>query len=157
MPVQIGANHKQIVIFDIDGCVIDSEERLPHLLAGDRKTYHALHHTDKLMHAGHVVYRALLKDPELLCLFVTGRCETGRDFTLRQLQAIFGAEAFHPTQLLMRPEGCVDHDRVLKPALIQARGHRIEDILLVFEDRNDNVAEWRELGVTCYQTQVGDF
>jgi len=156
MPIQITKSNKRVVIFDIDGCCIDSEERLPHLLAGDREMYNELHPTDKSMPAGVAVYSALLHSHDYECLFITGRQEDAREFTEQQLIELFGPLVM-ATQLLMRPVGDRTHDVELKPRLLKKAGFAPEDVLLVFEDRDSTVAMWRSLGVTVYQTQPGDF
>jgi len=162
MNIQITPNKKNLIVLDIDGCVIDSEDRLPHFLNGDRKTYDELYHTDKTIPAGYLVYSMFLdmirENPALICLFVTGRSELCREYTLKQLSDLFGSSTVDKSMLLMRPLGAEkEHDTVLKPRLVEEAGYSLDQILLVVEDRDSTVAMWRERGVTCWQTQPGSF
>jgi hypothetical protein len=159
--VQITQTQKNLIILDIDGCLVDSEERLPHFLNGDRETYDNLYHTDKTIPAGHVVYGMFLdmvRDTQSLeYLFVTGRSELCREYTTLQLQELFGFQ-IDQSKLLMRPlDSEKEHDTVLKPRLIEEAGYSLDRILLVIEDRDSTVAMWRERGITCWQTQPGPF
>ena len=158
MNIQITEHNKDVVVFDIDGCIVNSDERLPHFLNGDRETYDKLHPTDKSMPAGHAVYQTLMSSmPHVHFLFVTGRRETCRNYTEAQLIQMFGP-CVTASQLLMRPVGCdAEHDTTLKPRLIEEAGYSLDRILLVIEDRDSTVAMWRERGITCWQTQSGPF
>lgn len=159
-PVQITQHTKKLIILDIDGCAIDSDERLPHLIHhNDRPAYDAAHATDKTYPAGHFMYNLLVTHDDCTVLFVTGRRECAREYTLAQLNHALGSNVeIKDWQLLMRPLGCDDvHDTVLKPRMIEDAGYKLEDILLVIEDRDSTVAMWRERGITCWQTQLGSF
>lgn len=160
MPIKLIDSPANVVIFDIDGCCIESDHRLPHLIAGDRATYDSLHLEDSEITAVARVYRMLLGAPDLLCLFVTSRRECAREYTSNQLRALFG-DKFLPENLLMRPieeeMGTDTPDAILKPRLVAERGYQPSDILFVIEDRNSMVARWRELGVVVMQPRPGDF
>lgn len=162
MPIQRANKNPHVVLFDIDGCCIESDGRLPHLIAGDRVTYDNLYHTDSEIHEVSFLYRMLLQQPDLVCLFVTSRRECSRNYTSNQLHALFG-EHFKPENLLMRPDnvneefGADTPDTVLKPRLVAERGYELKDILFVIEDRNTMVDKWRELGVVVLQPRPGDF
>lgn len=148
--------HSKWLVFDIDGCIFDPLERIPHFLAGDHDQYHALWETDKPIPQGIAAYSAMMKIPDARALFVTGRAERARAYTEQQLRSVFDFEF----TLLMRPNhisGHDLHDRELKPWLLSTIGLKPSDIFLVFEDRNSVVHAWRELGVMCYQTAWGDF
>ena len=165
MPVQITKHEKNLIILDIDGCVIDSDGRLHHLIeSNDRAAYDAAHPTDFTIPAGAFVYKMFqdmhANSPTHTVLFVTGRRECAREYTLAQLNAAIGAD--HPVesyQLLMRPldAGFEVHDIILKPKAIEDAGYSLDRILLVVEDRNTTVSMWRERGITCWQSQIGDF
>jgi hypothetical protein len=152
MSIQLSELNKRVVVFDIDGCLIDSFDRLPHLLQGDRAKYDELHPTDRTIPAGVVVYQALLKDPHMTCVFITSRSENGRDYTEKQLALSLGSAAYD-VPLLMRP---VEEDWIpdteLKPRLLKEAGYTPDDVLLVIEDSATMNAHWRSLGITCWQT-----
>lgn len=151
MSVHITEIEKRVVVFDIDGCLIDSFDRLPHLLAGDRDKYDGLHHTDRTIPAGVIIYQALLKDPTLTCVFITSRRECSRQYTEQQLMLSLGAHSMGAL-LLMRPLEDESADTVLKPGLLSGAGFKPEDVLLVIEDSATMNAHWRSLGITCWQT-----
>lgn len=152
MTIQLSEINKRVVVFDIDGCLIDSFDRLPHLLQGDRQTYDALHPTDRTIPAGVVVYQALLKDPYLDCVFITSRSECARAYTEQQLMLALGASVM-ASPMLMRPVGeNSTPDTELKPRLLAEAGYTPDDVLLVVEDSASMTAHWRSLGVTVWQT-----
>lgn len=164
MPIQITQHQKNLIILDIDGCVVDSEARLPLLfvdgvVSPDRKVYDDAHPTDKTIPAGQHVYKLLNAFSECTVLFVTGRSEVTREYTMAQLNHALGEHpAVEERHLLMRPLGCEnEHDTVLKPRLIEEAGYSLDQILLVIEDRDSTVAMWRERGITCWQSQPGAF
>lgn len=150
--------NQNLIILDIDGCLVDSEHRLPHLFKNDLDAYHAAHREDTPIPQGVFLYRALVAHPTFHCLFVTGRMESARQYTLDQINWLL--EPKQPVELLMRPDGMTSkqmHDTELKPWLIEQAGYSLDQIFMVFEDRNCIVDMWRKRGITCYQTQNGDF
>ena len=151
MSIQLTEINKRVVVFDIDGCLIDSFDRLPHLLQGDRAKYDELHPTDRTIPAGLVVYQALLKDPHLDCVFITSRRECGREYTHKQLKLALGVSVLG-RKILMRPIGDDSTDVELKPRLLAEAGYTPQDVLLVIEDSAVMNAHWRSLGITCWQT-----
>jgi len=152
MSIHITEHGRDLVILDIDGCLLDSDSRLPHLLAGDRETYDSLHPTDRTWPAGHAVYRMFQRHPDVTVLFVTARQENARHYTMEQLNRALGSSSpVMPWQLLMRPTGCSDPDIILKPRLIEEAGWSLERILVVVEDSDATVAMWRSKGIECWQ------
>lgn len=144
----------KILVFDIDGCVFDSEHRLHHFLEGRMDEYDSAHVHDVPIPQGVATYTALVYSlPGCIPIFVTARGERARDYTTKQLLAQFDFSFY----LLMRPDGDITHDMLLKPRLLAEVGVQPKDIFLVFEDRASMVREWRRLGVVCYQTATGDF
>lgn len=149
----------KLIIADIDGCCLDPNERIHHFLNDDIATYHANWHVDTPIAQGVAMYRMLINNPEYQLVFVTGRQEAAREYTLTQLQ-VHVDSSITSSQLLMRPNhisGKDIHDTDMKPILINEAGYKLEDIFMVFEDRNSVVDMWRQRGITCYQTQLGDF
>lgn len=150
---------QNVIVADIDGCCIHSEERLPFLLAGDYDKYHENHELDEPIPQGVAVYRKFLSDPDYRFFFVTGRQERAREYTLDQLHR-WVSPSISPSQLLMRPNSITGdhmHDTVLKPYLLELQGIRPSHIFMVFEDRNSIVSMWRSLGCVVYQTAFGEF
>lgn len=153
---------KNWIIYDIDGCLVEPDkERLNRFLEGDHEYYHANHHKDELKPAGLLVYKAMLDQPYTRHAFITGRDENARPYTQDLLNRVFGISRMRSVPLLMRPRPGEPNsklgDRTLKPLLAANHGIKLEEILLVFEDRDIMVDHWRSLGVTVYHTQRGDF
>jgi hypothetical protein len=148
--IRVVDHQKKVIVLDIDGCLVDSFDRLPHLLQGDRDAYDALHPTDRTIPAGAEIYKLLcMSDHEIL--FITSRSDCARTYTENQLMQALGP-AVMATKLLMRPAGCDEPDVILKPRLLEEAGYRPEDVLLVVEDSAVMNEYWRSLGITCWQT-----
>ena len=150
MSIQIPAHNRSVIVFDIDGCLVDSFDRLPHLLKGDRETYDKLHPTDRVIPAGAAVYRTLLMNHH--CIFITSRSACAREYTMAQLAAALPGISLDGVVLLMRPIDCEETDVVLKPRLLVEAGYTPDEVLLVIEDSAIMNAHWRSLGITCWQT-----
>jgi hypothetical protein len=124
------------------------------LLEGRLDDYDEAHVHDVAIPQGVAVYRAIVNSSTwTIPIFVTGRSERAREYTIKQLRSLFDFEFF----LLMRPDGDTTHDMLLKPRLLADACVLPENIFIVFEDRASMVKEWRRLGVVCYQTATGDF
>lgn len=155
------ATSKRLIIADIDGCCIDSLDRIPLIKNDDFTAYHKAWRTDKPIPQGVAIYRMFLDNPQQYkVLFITSREELAREYTLKQLQA-WVRTSITDDQLLMRPTGVYSKelpDTVLKPMLLKEAGYSTKDVFLVFEDRNSMVKVWRDVyGVMVYQTAEGDW
>lgn len=148
---------KNLVLFDIDGCLLEpGPGRYNAFLRQDWIAYHAAHVEDTPIPAGLSVYRSLCANPGLKCVFLTDRSERNRHYTQAQLTSL----GFEGIPLWMR-----DRNRKREPddggpsklITLQENGFRPDDVLIVFEDRQDIVDMWRSLGVTCYQTKVANY
>lgn len=147
---------KTLVVFDIDGCVIDCEARVEKYASGDYEAYHAAHPTDVPYPEGVAIYQMFLFNTSLTCLFVTSRNEDAREYTLEQLTQTLG----YPKErinLLMRPvdtPSSVVPDPIMKPRMIEEAGYSLDQIFLVIEDLDSTVAMWRSRGIACYQPRL---
>lgn len=149
----------KLVIADIDGCLINNEHRVPHLLNGDIKTYHSLWEQDTVIEQGRLIYSMLLNDPETIFLFITGRNEGCREYTKVQIKSALNLDV-EEDQLRMRPNGLsghVCHDAQLKPMLLRQAGFDLHDVFIAVDDRDSVVQAWRDLGIKCWQPQAGPF
>lgn len=144
---------KNVIVADIDGCILNSEHRLHHLLSGDVPSWHEKNGEDTVIPQGIAVYSHFMYSGLYDFIFVTGRMEEARSYTEERIRQIFDKKF----PVLMRPAGDISHDTHLKPRLVLESGRKLEDIFLAFDDRNSMVEAWRKLGVVCYQTQEGDF
>ena len=151
---------KNLVIFDIDGVLMDSQARAQFWVDGDYEKYLNATATDKPIKQGLEVCRMFLRNHQFSVVFVTGRGDTPshRKATLKDLEHYLGIP-LDTSQLLMRawpiPEEEKYNDAVVKPKLITDAGYSLEDIFMVFEDRPSIVNMWRERGTVCYQTEKG--
>lgn len=143
---------KNIVVMDIDRCILDPSARIQHYLDGDVETYESMWASDEPILQGIVVYSTFLRDPRWECVFVTSRREWARESTMTQLRELFPNRRF---ELLMRPNGVTKEmkdDGEIKPWLMEHHGYDISKIFIAFDDRQAVVDAWRRLGVVCYQT-----
>ncbi len=86
-------------------------------------------------------------------IITSARNERHRDVTMKQLElAGVSYEAMY-----LRDDGDMRPDDIVKEELlgkIRADGY---NPTIAFDDRNQVVNKWRELGINCYQVRSGDF
>lgn len=98
------------------------------------------------------------------CLFVTGRPDTCRADTKEWLIDNMISPVFYPTEdnLFMR-DMSRERPKHMRPSYEVKKEIYLEkikdkwDILAVFDDRDQDVAMWRSLGLLCLQVAPGDF
>jgi len=139
------------IIYDIDGCCIDSTFRHEHVQV-DFKRYLELHPTDKPIMQGVLVYTLLLELQDFRHVFITGRGEEERESTTAILERLFHGKTF---ELLMRPADDRRPDVEIKGELMQQNGIWPKDVFLAFDDRPVMVEFYRSLGIVAYQTAEG--
>jgi hypothetical protein len=86
-------------------------------------------------------------------IITSARNERHRDVTMTQLENA-GVEW---DAMYLRDDGDFRPDDIVKAELlgkIRADGY---DPTIAFDDRNQVVNKWRELGINCYQVRKGDF
>lgn len=151
---------QDLIVFDIDGVLFNSEHRLQYMKSDTMHKYFKLAVKDTPIAQGIAVCKMFVTNPDYRTIFVTGRGDSliHRVTTLCQLQNHISSR-ISDYQLIMREWPLADdlHDVEKKPIMISQAGYRLEDIFMVFEDRNSIVDMWRQRGVTCYQSQPGDF
>ncbi|MFF0146175.1 putative kinase [Amycolatopsis sulphurea] len=86
--------------------------------------------------------------------FVSGRTEDARGETERWLERHVDLPNH---RLLMRPAGDSRRDAIVKHELFDQHIREHFNVLAVLDDRNQVVAMWRELGLTCLQVTDGAF
>ena len=86
-------------------------------------------------------------------IITSARNERHRDVTMKQLKlARVDYDAMY-----LRDDGDMRPDDIVKEELlgkIRADGY---NPTIAFDDRNQVVNKWRELGINCYQVRSGDF
>lgn len=138
-------------IIDIDGCVIDSSDRLQHLVNGDYKEYLENHHTDKPINQGVWLVHALHMSGCKI-VFNTSRDEATRELTQRQLEDFLpGLKS--DFKLLMHSHVSAnprDHAKEKVWALAEA-GINPLDIFLAVDDKTSICEAYRERGIVSWQ------
>lgn len=90
-------------------------------------------------------------------IFVSGRSE-GEHYSTRELtEKWLQINGFQNYLLYMRNEGDNQKDATLKEEIYRDHIENKYNVLFVLDDRNQTVAKWRDLGLTCLQVAPGDF
>ena len=86
-------------------------------------------------------------------IITSARNERHRDVTMKQLSLA----GVNYDSMYLRDDGDMRPDDIVKEELlakIRADGYKPT---IAFDDRNQVVKKWRELGINCYQVRTGDF
>lgn len=147
---------KRHIIIDLDGTLCNSAHREE--LARNRE-WEAFH--DLLIHDqphDDVVEFMRAADDLNKMIALTGRPEKYRNLTLEWLNK---NELNLFEQLIMRPDDDWRSDHVLKPEMLftyfGSKEKALESVLVILEDRDRLVEEWRNLGFRCWQVQPGGY
>lgn len=132
------------VIFDIDGTLA---------LKGDRSPYDESRVLEDLPNKP-VIKMANFLYPQYDIFFLSGRTEGCRADTLTWLQKHLGFYIYD-RRLKMRQIGDTRKDSIVKRELLDEIGNF--NVHFVFDDRQQVVDMWREIGLTCFQVAKGDF
>ncbi len=147
---------KNIVIVDIDGTVSNIGDRVKYLQQ-EPKDWDAFYRDcfdDKPIRETLDLVVHLTERYNVV--FCTGRREQIREKTRKWLSRYGGLDI--PIRcLLMRKDGDLRSDTIVKPELIREAGIDFNDIALVLEDRACMVKKYRELGLLVYQVGEGKF
>lgn len=132
------------VIFDLDGTLA---------LIGDRNPYDASDcEYDKL---NHDVFDALMRYKEggYKIIICSGRSSK----YLPQTDRWLGKHMIEPDLFLMRKEDDMRKDSIVKREMFM--NHILPNyyVNVVYDDRNQVVDMWRDLGLTCFQVAPGNF
>lgn len=141
------------IIVDMDGTLA--------IHAKDRNPYdHSQIHTDipnfTLYHSiisGMRMRSELIDRIKLKLIVVSGRDGSARLATESWLRFA----GFEIDDMFMRPEGDNRKDVIIKRELYEAHIKDKYNVVVVFDDRNQVVELWREMGLPCYQVAFGDF
>ncbi len=145
---------KKIIIFDLDGTLVDITQRL-HFIEGEKKDWNSFFDAcDKDLVKQKMKELCLVLYNSYTIYIVTGRPERIRNKTEKFLNEnnIF----FH--KLLMRKDGDHRKDYFVKKRIYDKFSEEEKDgICFVFEDRKTVVDMWRSLGLICFQVADGNF
>ena len=143
---------RNIVIFDIDGVLCNAEHRVHFVHEKDWTSFYEACDKDEPIEANVTMLNLMLANPDVVVMFFTGRTESVRSKTniwLTNHASVSGHT------LLMRKDGDYRPDYVVKKEMADSVG--TDNILCVFEDRDQVVKMWRDNGVQCYQTCEGTY
>lgn len=138
----------KFVIVDIDGTVADLSHRLKYYdeNSDDFSKFMSLCHKDKPIKK--IIDLVELLNSFYMILFCTSRMEKYRKATERWIKEHIKIPY---AKILMRPNGDIRPDTVVKPELLNKGGIKPKDVAFILEDRDSVSKEWRRLGFTCLQ------
>ena len=141
----------RIVIFDLDGTIANCSHRSHLARVGQ---WHAFNIACMDDEANEAVARLARYLSQFFLIWVV----TGRPIELKERTRQWLRERhLIPDNLLMRPAGNTQEGWALKKAWLADGTIPVQDVLCVFEDRDADVAMWREAGLTCLQVAPGAF
>jgi len=145
-------------IFDLDGTLTDSIDRAKKYLIKDEKDWDAFYTacaTDKPIKPVCAVLKSLYSSGYDI-LFVTGRPESCRNQTLEWIREHLGDSIADSRHLFMRSaEDGFRADYVSKMRNYHQYIEGDWSVVGVFEDREQCVRAWRDLGLQCFQVTDG--
>lgn len=147
---------QDIIIFDIDGTLANSEERAETFLSGDVKDWDSFYDNcdkDDCIQPTCDLCRMLENNPLYEVFYLTGRPESAREKTMAWMHE----HNLRGRNLFMRKDGDHRPDYVFKKDVYETEFMLDYNVVAVFEDRQQCVDMWRELGITCYQVAKGDY
>lgn len=86
-------------------------------------------------------------------IITSARNERHRDVTMKQLELA----GIKYDAMYLRDDGDFRPDDIVKAELLSKIITDGYDPTVAFDDRNQVVKKWRELGIKCYQVREGDF
>jgi predicted kinase len=138
------ATKRDAYLFDIDGTLAQMSDRGPfewHRVGEDTPFTDVLDVLSQLLERNEVV-------------FMSGRDEACRAATRAWITEHTGIEDF---DLFMRPAGDMRKDSIVKHELFWKHVEPSYRVRGVFDDRDQVVKMWREMGLRCYQVAPGAF
>lgn len=147
-----------ICIFDIDGTIANLKHRLHHILPlGDEPLNWDKFHQECIHD---IPIRDVIRILNFLAPYHKIKFFTGRNEVIREQTHAWIAKHTHikDPDITMRPNKDRCQDYALKHRFYMDLSKEDRHaIVSVFEDRNQVVNMWRELGLTCFQVAHGDY
>jgi hypothetical protein len=142
------ADLPRAIICDLDGTLA---------LLGKRSPYDTARSSEDILNlpvANVIEVYAHQKTYDVRLILVSGREEKYRAVTEEWLAKhdIKNYEALH-----LRPSGDRRKDYVVKREIYESSIKNKYNVLFVLEDRDQVVKMWREINLTCFQVEYGDF
>lgn len=142
---------QKVFIFDIDGTLSDCSHRL-HFIQRNPADWDSFY-SQCLHDAPKVDVCRVCRELSYPVIYITGRTQDVRKETDKWLTF----NDLPHGMLFMRPAGDHRPDYELKREIYEKYIKDRYDVVGVFEDRNQVVEMWRELGLTCFQVASGDY
>ena len=134
------------IICDIDGTIANMQGRSPYdysKVLSDKPDTHVI-----------IVVETLVSNIDnCQLIFVSGRPDSCRESTLVWLDKLINVDY----SLYMRKTGDSRKDSIIKEEIYNEYVKDNYNVLAVFDDRNQTVAKWRELGLLTFQVAGGNF
>lgn len=149
---------KDTIVVDLDGTLCNSAHREHLARAGQWDEFHALLKDDEPWPDVKKMIE-VISVAGFTVIGLTGRNERWR----KETDAWLMKHKVGIDELLMRPDDCYESDTVIKPRLLTELfedagfGAALENVLLILEDRDKMVEEWRNLGFSCWQCRAGGY
>jgi predicted kinase len=133
------------IIFDVDGT-------LAHM-NGKRGPFEW--HNVGVDDLDHVIARQfkLHKSNGDTIIVVSGRDESCKKETIQWLNS----NDLYPDEIFMRPEGDYRKDSIIKKEIYENFLKDKFNVILIYDDRDQVVKVWRDLGLKCIQVEPGNF
>ena len=134
----------KLVIVDIDGTVAHRTDRDPFeydKVLDDRPDNETIEVITALWRAGYKI------------IFISARDDSCFDDSYEWLR--LHCPPF--IKLYMRKTGDLRKDAIIKEEIYREHIEPFYDVFCVFDDRNQVVDMWREIGLKCFQPEPGDF
>ena len=147
VPVEWAPELPTVVICDIDGTVADHE--------GVRSPYDYTKVSDDKPRKNVIEIIQALESIGYMVVFVSGRDDSCRNETLSWLDENIWVGRVH--KLYMREAGDKRPDYIVKHKIFEREIRGKYNVLAVFDDRQQVVDLWRDLGLDCMQVNYGDF
>lgn len=132
------------IICDIDGTLADMGKRIPYDFENVDK--------DEVKHATAEAVR-VFHNAGYRIILLSGREDSSKVKTISWLKK--NDIPFH--ELYMRKTHDRRKDAIIKRELYENHVKNLYEVLLVLDDRDQVVKMWRDLGLTCFQVDYGDF
>lgn len=138
------------IICDIDGTLALHNGRSPYDLSRVKEDNLNIPVADVLSK-----YMNSSGDNETFIVFMSGR--EGTEQCRKDTTKWLNDNGFPANLLYMRAEGDMRNDAIIKKELFDEHIRGKFNVLFVLDDRNRCVELWRNLGLSCFQVNYGDF
>lgn len=134
----------QAYVFDVDGTLAQMDGRSPyewHRVGSDKPKSDVVHMAQCLFIAGYKI------------IVMSGRDGACLDLTAQWLEK----HDVYYHELVMRAQGDTRKDNIIKVELFREKVAPFYCVRGTFDDRNQVVDMWRQIGLTCFQVADGNF